>query len=567
MIQYIDYHNFIADFSFNLFAKNRELGIFVWRLILCVCALYYANIAHKIISKKEDVNIISFFSISFLFTLILRIPLLGVGNISVDEAQAIASAARLAANGKMFIDVDGTTQGPMMLYILSLLPKLSIPLSYTSIRLFDIICLWFPSMILFYATLRHYTEKNIAILASIPFFLFAATLNMWPLTQFNTERIPFLFECISIFCLSLLYRKTNLTKSKEIIIITILGLSSCLMSLSKLQSGPLSLVFFIAAIWIFWKQKNTFLKISLFLIAIIIPIAFILINCYIDNSFEEMKIRFVETTLFYSKYGLNKTPTEVSLKSQVTAFITINLMNVNLSSFVLLYSIYLALLNKKTDKFKQILLQNKEMLSFFVISSIALIFLVSKPGNSFAHYGSYLIPYYFLILASIFIKLYPANTINKNFYYILFLPLIVVSIYGPISNKPFFKFINQPKTESDYYFEKNLKMNDMIAIWGWDNDLYLETSCLQATAISHSYYQIVPFKFREFYQRKYVEEIKRNRAKMFIDVVNDSAFTFNKVTEKHENFPIIKNFISQNFVYDTTVNGRRVYKSKFYFDK
>jgi hypothetical protein len=138
---------------------------------------------------------------------------------------------------------------------------------------------------------------------------------------------------------------------------------------------------------------------------------------------------------------------------------------------------------------------------------------------------------------------------------------------GSVSYKKDFTFyINAHKSSSEQYFENHQNKIKSLAVWGWDSNLYLESHSLQASAISHTYFQIVASKYREYYQIKYIEELERNKTELFIDVVSEGAFFFEEKNEQFENFPIISNYIKSNFVFDTTIANYRYFKSNKFFN-
>lgn len=558
-MQYVDYHNAISDFSYQIFGQNPFWGAFIWRIIAFISLFYYIHIAYKIIYKQETTKLIWYFLITFMFIIILRTPLLGTGEICVDEGQVISSAARLAAGGKLFIDVDGTTQGPFMLFILSLLPKIGIPLSYTSIRIFDIICIWFPSLYLIYATIRNYTNKETAILATIPFFVFATTLNMWHLTNFNTERIPFIFIFISLYCLSNLH----LNKSNYYFSLFCLGLSCTLMSLAKLQSGPYSLLFFIYGLILSWKSKNNIKSSLLLFLSAIIPLGIMMFSLIDNQSLNQMKIRYIDTTLYYSKYGLNIIPKEVSFFDQITAFFLILFKNVNLVLALSGFGFIIIKLIKKSTMATNVLAKNKKVFAFFILFIICGIYLISKPANSFGHYANYLIAPFFVPFIYIF-YLFEENIKQiKLIYFAVFIPfLFVIEFSATPYSKSSISFINSRTSNTEQYFKKNVPVNSLIAIWGWDNNLYLESNSMQATAISHTYYQMLPFKYQQYYIDQYLKEIKSSKAHYFIDATSNFSSNFKNKKYNFELTPKVKEFVDAHYKYDTTIDGKRFFKLK-----
>lgn len=569
MQNYISYHNLFSDFSYCFFGQNLILGQTLWRAIVVLALFYSFYVSSTLLKSQKHINLNKSWLIFFVLIIASKISIWGNSYFNVDEAQTIASAAKLASGSKLFLDVDGTSQGPIMLFLISLIPKLGISLNYSTLRIFDTLAIWIPSIFMIYKIGEKLSDKYNSFLMIIPIIMYYISLNFHDFIAFNSERFPFLFIIASAY-LIICFVYNNKSKYAYLQIFLI-GLFASLMSLAKLQSGPFSFAIFVYICYYLSKEANLSKSdkhqyILAFFIGILSPILILFVYLKSNDLLYDFRIRFIETTIFYSSFGLSKSSQNLGLVHKLFTLSKLLFGIQKWMSFFVPFSIYLYLIkiNHSNNITNQI---HKNIVLFIIMLFCACMIAMGTSGNKFAHYMMYFVAVFFVSFAVLFASYFKDSKLNVKIYSILLIPNILMIYLGSVSyKKDFTYYINANKSKSEQYFTYNNNKFKSIAVWGWDSNLYLESQSLQASAISHTYFQIVPSKYREYYQIKYIEELERNKAELFVDVVSKGAFFFEEKNEQFENFPIIANYIKSNFVFDTTIANYRYFKSIKYFN-
>jgi hypothetical protein len=104
------------------------------------------------------------------------------------------------------------------------------------------------------------------------------------------------------------------------------------------------------------------------------------------------------------------------------------------------------------------------------------------------------------------------------------------------------------------------KTNKKIAVWGWNTKLYMETNSIQATRDPHIFNQVYESKYNEFFLRRYLLDIEKNKPALFIDAV--PGFYFKDLKYRHENYSDIYLYINKNYEKIVTVDSIRIYRIK-----
>ena len=102
---------------------------------------------------------------------------------------------------------------------------------------------------------------------------------------------------------------------------------------------------------------------------------------------------------------------------------------------------------------------------------------------------------------------------------------------------------------------------ESLAVWGWQPALYVFTQTVPATPDQLIFAQILPSRWLEFYQSRYLRALAAQRPVVFVDTMGPSDFFFFRhgETTRHENFPALRDYIDQHYVLAETVADARVF--------
>jgi hypothetical protein len=111
---------------------------------------------------------------------------------------------------------------------------------------------------------------------------------------------------------------------------------------------------------------------------------------------------------------------------------------------------------------------------------------------------------------------------------------------------------------------------DTLSVWGWEPKYYLETGLIPATREVHCHRIISPGPLREYFRKRYLDDLRKNPPTVFIDAVADGNFIWHWKLEdnRHESFPELNEFIEKNYtLWDSICLGRPQYPVRIYIAK
>lgn len=106
---------------------------------------------------------------------------------------------------------------------------------------------------------------------------------------------------------------------------------------------------------------------------------------------------------------------------------------------------------------------------------------------------------------------------------------------------------------------------DSLSIWGWHAEAHVQTGLPQGTSNSNAASQLTPGPDQAYFLRRYVDELERNRPRVFVDAVGrvPRAVEFtDRSRHAHERFPELRDYIAQHYEQQAEVEGARVYRRR-----
>jgi hypothetical protein len=475
-----------------------------------------------------------------------------------DESEMIAGALTLQERPVFWRDVDGTTHGPLDQWPLLLPAFAGGRIDYTSTRLVSagIIVLLLLSL---QAALAGRLKEGTARLLVLPawaLFIF----NQDPETaQYSSELMPSLLLLLAVAWWPRAIRPEKSGWCWAI------GAAAGAAPLAKLQAAPLAawiLVFVQIFIWrgtsgtpdIRWR------KTALLILGAATPVLFFVGIAAFAGAFRDFLVRYLETNIF--SYALNgerffnnarPSPEMIFGFSQflwpVVGAIVLAGAIAALRRWRLAGSDFAMALGLVAAAAFAIYTPHKPFAHYFLLLVGPLILLLGAvAGPVLQNIAARLPPLGRALLAAAFLAVPCGLTIAHHF-----------------QNPDYFRFIlrSRPPVSGEVVdaLERHVAAGETLAVWGWQPALYVMTQTVCATPDLTIFWQILPNPWQEFYQSRYLRDLRARPPVVFVDTMGPSDFFFFKkpAATRHENFPALRDFIDQNFLLTETVAGCRVY--------
>ncbi len=201
---------------------------------------------------------------------------------------------------------------------------------------------------------------------------------------------------------------------------------------------------------------------------------------------------------------------------------------------------------------------------FIVLWLIAALYAATKTGNDFGHYLNLCI-YPFALLGALFVdKLKKSGSRVSVAAFAALAPFLVSFGFKTIQHLPLNAYISGtdhrvPVSAVSELILKHAQPTDRLVIWGWMCRYHVEAQMPQGTAENHSERCIYPHPLRQKYYERYLNDLRKNRPKVFVDAVGNSLWLNDRTSQAHEAFPELKSFIEKNYRLVGEVESTRVY--------
>lgn len=502
-----------------------------------VYLLFFVWILSLILKKpKQNDSFYLLFGSFFMF--LGRLPVIFHNKgINQDESQMLTQAMTLRHEPILFQAVDTTTGGPLSSYLLTFLNLLGFPFDYSTAH-FVAIFLVILSFIFLYKTSQKLFDTESARLAIIPFLIFEIFTQEPDFVHFASELVPLLLLVLMLYFSS---------KSSKINLFLV-GFLGALCIFGKLQALPI-----IAAIGLINLNKNSGTQIYRdFFIKILGGITGIIVLIILFKLWGVLH----EVIDFYFIRNITAHTATRSLLDGVLVFPAFLFKNIDFFIFVIA-ALSVILINK--------CFKNWQLWIYLLVS----IFSVIRTGSDYLHYLHFLIPPLVLLATNAYYstkKISQNNSIFSIQNFIIFsICAYYLSFFGikTLKNQATNLFPSQALTQSNVSKEilKYAKSGEKLVVWGWNLDYHIETQMPQGTRENHIPYVVLPHKMQAQEQQRFLEDLKKNKPKIFVDAVGRNSHWFNdKSLYQHENFAEIKDFIQKNYKLVAELNDVRIYQ-------
>jgi hypothetical protein len=603
-----DLHCLISYFLLKL----GEHGNYVWAgfglffvSLLIFLALVGSHLDKPVYRLRKYLHSEAFFLLTvFLAILVLRIPNLILFEQNPDESEWIAGAGTLFKDFRFWLSAEGHSSGPLNIFPLTLINVLGGSLNYATVRLFGLLFCVIPSVIFIYRAFKNFFDEKITRIIILPLVVCMSFINFWDIIAYNGEHIPMLIISIGLFLYS---RTITLPDKRQLIHLFLLGFTLGCVPYAKMQAVPMALgmaIFF--CIDLLWGYKHNKKKVSktlaVFIIGGLIPSIFVFSYLLFFGIFENFWQSYILTNLVLAQRfgGVRLAWPDKILVLPVLIWTTPDTRYYFISLFICALVSGLLLL-----RFRSALTSiDRKLVLLSLLLALTSYYGIIQPGRFYYHYQIlFIIPAMFFSGTLVGI-LYKRQTFDVRLRRILLIGFLLIAIILPSSytlskgskgirraevyrryakelghetnpnieaakNISEYAEVNEREPASEYWNSSVAKKiseyahpNERMAIWGWMNHYYIETGLIQGTREAHSYYQISKSKQQDYYLKRYVSDLIRNKPVVFVDAVGPNSFYFNNSAQRHENFPIVKAVIDSHYALVAEIEGVRIYVLK-----
>lgn len=470
--------------------------------------------------------------------LLLRLPTLILPEQNVDESQAIVSAANLWQNPIPWISTDGTTVGPLAYIFLWPLILLKLDLSYATIRLWGLVICWIPTLLLLWRSAAVLINEKTAKYIMLPLIVYMATVDAGDLLAYNGETPVMIATALALYLYTKLLQG-GITRWRIVSVGIVIGL----IPLIKLQGVLIAVVLALGCLYqILQSSIPKSLKyrfIARLLTAIILPGLALITWVGGHGGFIDFWNSYVLNNLHYTESGnYGEGARLVSHGETIMQYLRLN------PAFCLLMLICLvATIISVISR-----VQSKQSLIFPSALTVVATISVLLPGTPYEHYLLLLVVPGVYLAISAFTMRRPTAALHNLLIITAFIQIAIVLLAGNYT----LKVLATTSLMQQNQLAQTIKpflINSKLAVWGYTNDIYVQTGALMATRSPFSNRQILPSPEQEYFQRRYVSDLAQHRPPVLLDTTGSYSVAIlnNKQRYQLKNFPIVYQYVSQHY--------------------
>jgi hypothetical protein len=121
----------------------------------------------------------------------------------------------------------------------------------------------------------------------------------------------------------------------------------------------------------------------------------------------------------------------------------------------------------------------------------------------------------------------------------------------------------QPRSAAAEYILERRQQGDLLAMWGWEPRLYVETGMVQGTREAATLCQLTNWPLQSFYVARYEGDLLTRRPAWFVDAVGPGSFVFeDRGTFGHETILPVREIIARDYEFTAELDSMRIYRRK-----
>jgi|GEM_PF-2319483 len=501
-----------------------------------------------------------------LSLLLIRLPGIFSGpQFPTDEEEWMACAATLVDNPRFWLAVDASTSGPLVVYPLVVIHYLGASLSDLSVRLFLVLGVLIPALLLVYRALVNAFGVGVARLALLPGLValcFASGPGNYISTPYNGEHVPMLLFALGL----LLYVRLFIQRTGNLVHLTLLGTVLGMLPFAKLQSVPLGLVLGVAALLNGWAGSKRLRDMGFLLFGAVFPALLVAVYLTTAGAWPDFWASYIQNNLTYAtQAGLNaaRPPLGEVVQSTLVFFGSV----LEFSSLIYLGSILLLSVPFGYRVFlRRLSLPQQQGLLLGWWLMLAALEGVIQPMSFFGHYQFLLILPIIFLLGATLETAWSLFVGSKKALFVLLTTAFVgysagVCLLRGVDENPATGQTDEVSVAIARYGRPGQK----LAVWGYANTLYLRSQMIMGTRNAHTYYQLNGRTGQaSYYLDRYVRDLRQQRPPVFVDAVSpdfESTLSFRKslLDRRIEQFPTLHRFVATHYSLKETIRGVRIF--------
>ncbi|MFN4144847.1 MAG: hypothetical protein ACK4GN_03410 [Runella sp.] len=490
-----------------------------------------------------------FLILGAVLLVLMRLPIVVFNQeINPDESQMIAHALTLWQEPTYWQSVDGTTIGPLDIYILWLPKLFGLPFDYISMRLVGLGCV-LGSLYFFYRSLQNFFGEATAQLGVFfPLLLLAFTQN-GDFVHYSSEQVPLLLLNIALW----LFSSLQLTSTSRLFW---LGLVLGMIPFAKLQAVPLAAVIGLWALMSSWRQPHFWAKASFLTGGSLLFPLLVVVWAWAEGVLDDFWQFYIRGNLIYAGGS--------SLWQATLRIPTFFAKHPDFLRF--LGSVALGVVAAFWGRSKSRQKPNTFLAFFTLLWLLAALYAATKSGNDFGHYLNFCIYPFALLGAFLF------HQFNRSF--IGLAALVGLSCWGGLftyhvlQRRPLNQYVSTtdhslPQSAVTQLIKQHAQAGQRLVVWGWRCKYHVETQMPQGAAETHFERCIYTHPMREMYYRRFLDDLHHHRPEVFVDAVGPNSLWLNdRPTQGYEAFAELREIIKNQYTFVGEVEHTRVFVRK-----
>ncbi|RRA97951.1 hypothetical protein [Larkinella rosea] len=490
--------------------------------------------------------------ISFLLFIGIRILYAPDREQNIDTSTWMATALTVGkASDPLYTLLNYSDGRPLAVLPLAIAELIGIPLDY---RLTDLIgvLLWCITLWLFGRILKKYLAEEMTLaLIWLPLLLLSMVWNDF--ASFNTEVTGNLWLILGL---------SGLLRIREKPVWAVAGIGFWLGCLPfvKFQTVPMGVVLGLLGVWKLYQARR-FSALPALLIGALLPV--LLLTAYYAGK-NDLDSFWGD---YFSNYFVYSYTTEYSDLSPGERFSPVRIVRYLLHSyqfFLYWIGIFGAILVGLFMQIRRPVLvatDQKERFWFGLIWLVASFYAVLQAGNNYTHYLLFLV-FPSLFLLSVLCSTFDVAITQKIILVILGTVLAQASI-NCFFRKPLDIHPGEPLFQRiSAEIQNRSQPDDGLVLWGYVDRLHAYSRRPMGYRNSNAFWVYYPTSTQAFRMKEFLSDLEQNKPRLFVDVMTPRISMFADKAYQFENYPLVKNYISQHYQLVKTIEDVRIFERK-----
>jgi hypothetical protein len=494
-----------------------------------------------------------------------------------DEDQLVAAARALVLDPVFFRAAEAGSSGPLNVYpLLTSLAFGGWPTLFSA-RLVGLAMICLALVALYFAGRAVFSEPVARFGAVLPSVFFGLT-NFWDFTHYTSEHVPMALLAVGWALSAWAVFRSGLEFRSRVFLACLAACTFSMVPFAKLQATMAALgasALLVAGVFAYgrtWRERCAGVGIAC-AAGVVIPLG--LVGFFTANgALEYFWTSYIQNALAYQGSGYRGSSAFKMLGMILFAKPPMRPEDFLCFAGGWLVLVVVGILALVWSRQKSAPWRSWSFLAYALILVGLAVWTVTAPQRNYPHYLLFLpVPMGILVIALsgvLSAKVASRPSVWGAFAIGLFLlvgsgPMIYARLKSPNSWAGLAQKWSSEKP--GVIAQKILQASGgegRLCVWGYNPTYYSETGLVQATRLSTSSALFNDNALRPFFLGSYLEDLRRNRPKVFVDAVALEQFVMMTKREEHghEVVPEVRDFVASNYNLFEEIDGVRIYKWK-----